>query len=90
LRSTIGEAGETIVYLYGACDRVLSYPTMAGPRPVFSDRFSGEEISPAASMIRDFVELTVANEPDVMQPARLSPIASAPTYIGSSYPGCRS
>jgi catechol 2,3-dioxygenase-like lactoylglutathione lyase family enzyme len=75
LAELIGEEAESLVYLYGSCDRVAVYPTLAGSTPVrFRDRFTGEILAPVERDIRAFVELTAANELDVI---RHNPVVAA-------------
>ena len=62
----IGSEAEEIVYAYGSCDRTFSYPTVSGGEPRFRDRFTGTISQPGLQLLRDFVELTVANELDVL------------------------
>ena len=62
----IGPEAEGIVYTYGSCDRSFSYPTLTDGEPRFRDRFTGEVSRPDQQMISDFVELTIANELDVL------------------------
>ena len=62
----IGSEAEEIVYTYGSCDRQFSYPTLTNAVPRFRDRFTGGVTRPEPQMISDFVELTIANELDVL------------------------
>ena len=62
----IGAEAESIVYTYGGCDRGYSYPTLATGAPRFRDRFTGTVLEPGPERLRDFVELTIANELDVL------------------------
>ncbi|HEU5109766.1 MAG TPA: hypothetical protein VFT95_14585, partial [Micromonosporaceae bacterium] len=65
--SLIGEEAEEIVYRYGACDRDFSYPRLAGSGPPqLRDRFTGAVTEPPVRHVRDLVELTFANELDVL------------------------
>jgi hypothetical protein len=66
VRQALGEEAEGIVYRYAACDRKFSYPDLADPAGLFRDRFTGETHVPTDEQRRDFVELTVANELDLM------------------------
>lgn len=67
LREVVGERAEALVYLYGSCDRGYGYPQLGGPRPVvFRDRFTGRSAVPAAADLRAFMEITAANELDVL------------------------
>jgi hypothetical protein len=65
--SLIGDEAEEIVYRYGSCDRGFSYPRLTGSgSPRLRDRFTGAETAPSTQHVRDLVELTFANELDVM------------------------
>ena len=57
---------EALVYLYASCDRGFVYPRLRnGVRMEFRDRFCGRTFLPAKPDLRDFVDLTLANEFDV-------------------------
>jgi uncharacterized protein DUF6817 len=59
----IGEEAERIAYLYGACARDAFHPRIGAPDELrFADRFIGAEYPIDPSLLRDFCELTVANE----------------------------
>jgi hypothetical protein len=61
-----GSDVEELVYLYASCDRGFVYPRLSdGVRMDFRDRFSGRTFLPAKPALRDFVDLTLANEFDV-------------------------
>jgi hypothetical protein len=63
-----GARVESLVYLYGSCDRAAVYPALAEPGPVrFRDRFTGDTHTPPERDIRAFTELSAANELDVMR-----------------------
>jgi catechol 2,3-dioxygenase-like lactoylglutathione lyase family enzyme len=68
LRDLIGSRAESLVYLYASCDRAAVYPALAtlGPVP-FRDRFTGATRVPPERDIRAFLELTAANELDVIR-----------------------
>jgi hypothetical protein len=67
LANLIGARAESLVYLYGSCDRSAVYPRLTDPGTVpFRDRFSGLTVAPAEQDVRDFCELTAANELDVV------------------------
>ncbi|MEU7304589.1 DUF6817 domain-containing protein [Streptomyces sp. NPDC007206] len=70
LGAVIGAEAESLVYLYGSCDRAAGYPTLAEADGIFRDRFTGRSHVPGAGARRDFAELTAANELDL---ARLDP-----------------
>jgi hypothetical protein len=65
VRQVLGEEAEGIVYRYAACDRGFSYAGLSNGGP-FRDRFTGETGVLTAGQRRDFVELTVANELDLL------------------------
>ncbi|MGV9677484.1 DUF6817 domain-containing protein [Nocardia sp. NPDC003482] len=62
----LGEETEALVYLYASCDRTAVYPNLDAPRLRFRDRFTGREHEPGDPDRRAFLEITVANELDVM------------------------
>jgi hypothetical protein len=64
----IGSPAEALVYLYGSCDRNAVYPWLAGSAPVpFRDRFTGRTVTPIEREVRGFIEITAANEIDVVR-----------------------
>lgn len=67
LVDAIGSRAEALVYLYASCDRGQTYPTLAQPCVTFADRFRGRRYEPAASVLRAFMEITAANELDVVR-----------------------
>jgi hypothetical protein len=67
LRDVIGERAEALVYLYAGCDRRAVYPRLDGsPTAEFRDRFTGTALTVAGPDLRAFVEMTAANELDVL------------------------
>lgn len=59
----IGAEAEALAYLYGACDRSTFHPRIgSGDECRFPDRFKGDERMITLEELRDFCELTVANE----------------------------
>jgi hypothetical protein len=66
VRDVAGAAAEALVYRYGACDRARTWAHLAASRRVV-DRFTGaaEDLDDAA--LRDFVDLSVVNEVDVVE-----------------------
>ncbi|MFF5482089.1 DUF6817 domain-containing protein [Streptomyces sp. NPDC012935] len=67
LVALIGEKAEAWVYLYASCDRATVYPRLDGNAAVaFRDRFTGREYSPSPDDLRTFLEITAANELDVL------------------------
>jgi catechol 2,3-dioxygenase-like lactoylglutathione lyase family enzyme len=68
LAALAGTRAESLVYLYGSCDRAAVYPALGSPGPVpFRDRFTGRTRTPPERDIRAFTELTAANELDVLR-----------------------
>ncbi|WP_427896353.1 DUF6817 domain-containing protein [Kribbella sp. GL6] len=65
LESVIGPEAEAIVYRYGACDRETTWRDLAEHRTV-TDRFTGTSEELGAADLRDFVDLTIVNELDVL------------------------
>lgn len=66
LIDVIGTEAEALVYLYASCDRARTYPHLASADGPFTDRFTGAVHRPPRERRRDFAELTVANELDVL------------------------
>ncbi|MFF8592137.1 VOC family protein [Streptomyces sp. NPDC015220] len=67
LAELIGDRAEALVHLYASCDRSAVYPLLGRDRPVvFRDRFTGGEHTPADADLRAFLEITAANELDVI------------------------
>jgi len=66
LRDLVGEAAETLVYLYGACDRKRSWKGLAKTGEV-TDRFAGQVIRLAADQLTPFIDLSIVNELDVIE-----------------------
>jgi hypothetical protein len=67
LAEAIGGEAEALVYLYASCDRRQTYPQLVHPVVSFTDRFSGSRHAPPASYLRAFMEITAANELDVVR-----------------------
>jgi hypothetical protein len=68
LSELIGARAEALVYLYASCDRAAVYAALGQDGPVpFRDRFSGTTRTPPERDIRAFLELTAANELDVIR-----------------------
>ncbi|KAA0016773.1 alpha/beta fold hydrolase [Antrihabitans cavernicola] len=61
-----GVETERLVDLYGRCDRTRSYATFRTDSPMIVDRHTGEQFLLTATELRAFVELTAANELDVV------------------------
>lgn len=65
LAAAIGAEAEELVYLYASCDREATYPTLRDDHAPFHDRFSDREFTPEPAQLRDFAELSAANELDL-------------------------
>ena len=65
LESVIGTEAEAIVYRYGACDRETTWRDLAEHHTV-TDRFTGTSEELGAADLRDFADLTIVNELDVL------------------------
>ncbi|TCC45156.1 hypothetical protein E0H75_32140 [Kribbella capetownensis] len=68
LEAVIGTEAEQIVYRYGACDRETTWRDLAEHRTV-TDRFTGTSEELSTADLRDFVDLTIVNELDVLDHA---------------------
>ncbi|WP_218021587.1 DUF6817 domain-containing protein [Nocardia acidivorans] len=62
----IGEPAEALVYFYASCDRDAVYPRLADDKVLFRDRFTGGEEYADPRELSAFMEITAANELDVM------------------------
>jgi hypothetical protein len=71
LSDIVGTEAEALVYLYASCDRARTYPSLHRPDGAFADRFTGLSSQPSSGRRRDFAELTVANELDIVRKAAL-------------------
>ncbi|MEN3975662.1 DUF6817 domain-containing protein [Emcibacter sp. SYSU 3D8] len=59
----IGAEAEAIVYRYCSCDRATVWPRIGTAAPLpFDDRFTGETILMPLEELKEFCELTAANE----------------------------
>lgn len=66
IAAIIGAEAEEIVYQYCACDRQVFFANLGqSPDPLFKNRFTGESYHLAETMLRDFCELTAANEIEI-------------------------
>ncbi|MDF0528387.1 alpha/beta fold hydrolase [Tsukamurella sp. 8F] len=66
VRAAVGVRAAGLIDLYCHCRRADSYATFAGPHPVVVDHRTGERHPLGRMTLRAFVELTVANEMDVL------------------------
>jgi len=80
LRAVVGAEVEETVYLYASCDRSVVYPQLAGDGPVrFRDRFRRRTVAVTDDQLRDFVDLTLANELEI---AGHDEASEPPAWIG--------
>jgi hypothetical protein len=68
LEAVIGPEAELLVYRYGACDRETSWRDLAEHSTV-TDRFTGTSEELSSAELREFVDLTIVNELDVLDHA---------------------
>jgi len=63
IAKVIGAEAEKLVYLYCSCDRDFTFPNFKKSGSVlFRDRFSGKEFELSDEQAKEFCEITVANE----------------------------
>ena len=68
LQSIVGAEAEAIIYRYASCDRKATYPNIkVGEKVVFIDRYAGGPATMSDADIQTFVELTIANELDLVE-----------------------
>lgn len=67
LERVIGRNAESLVYLYGSCDRDYVYPRLHEKRVDFRDRFTKMLQTPDDTSLKAFAEITAANELDVVR-----------------------
>jgi pimeloyl-ACP methyl ester carboxylesterase len=67
IEAVVGSEAEIIIDSYCRCDRDRSYPTWHGDTPVLIDRHKGEREPLSHAMRVALMELTVANELDVLK-----------------------
>ncbi|MFG2298956.1 DUF6817 domain-containing protein [Streptomyces sp. NPDC048603] len=65
LVAAVGAEAEAIVYLYAACDRRATYPSLDRADGAVLDRFTGRPVVPGPQLRRDLAELSAANELDL-------------------------
>jgi hypothetical protein len=66
----VGPDTEAIIYSYASCDRGSTYPNLLeGRSHRFADRFDGGAVEPTLSQLQNFVDLSLANEADVIMGA---------------------
>jgi hypothetical protein len=68
IADVIGSDAESIAYRYGACDRDVFHPRIGTNASLqFVDRFTRSEYPIEDAALRDFCELTLANELELAQ-----------------------
>jgi hypothetical protein len=67
LAAVIGPEAEGIVHAYASCERRPSFRDLTREPPLLHDRFTGRPYQPTPRLQRDFAELTVANELDLVR-----------------------
>ena len=66
ISQVIGSDAEALVYLYCACDRDYFWPQIGvTSTPEFKNRFTNQLLYLSSQQLRDFCELTVANEIEI-------------------------
>lgn len=77
----IGQRAESLVYLYGSCDREASYPSFRPPTSdvVIVNRFTRVHSMPAAAEVCGFCHITIANE---LESSSIAPIAELRSLSG--------
>ncbi|MEU4602791.1 DUF6817 domain-containing protein [Kribbella sp. NPDC023972] len=68
LEAVIGPEAEQIVYRYGSCERETTWRDLAEHHTV-TDRFTGTSEELSVADLRDFIDLTIVNELDVLDHA---------------------
>ena len=66
IRALVGEPAELLLYRYAACDRRLTWRTLADTCRVW-DRFTGDVTVLAPEELRPFADLSIVNELDVFE-----------------------
>jgi hypothetical protein len=79
LARAIGAAAEDLVYFYASCDREFTYAGLVDGTLGFRDRFTGTVSVPERDRMRQFMELTFANEIDVAR-------HSTPSFVRDVWP----
>jgi hypothetical protein len=66
MRTLVGDPAELLIYRYGACDRRLTWRTLADTAQVH-DRFTGWTTTLGPEDLRGFADLSIVNELDVVE-----------------------
>jgi hypothetical protein len=85
----IGRDAEALVYFYASCDRGHVYPQIGVSAPInFRDRFTGRVLVPDPALFSSFMELTFANELDILSKNQLL-VEQTRSYLGALFGRCR-
>jgi len=76
---------EELVYLYASCDRGQVYPQLDQAAVYLDDRFTGLRTQPDRKSLRAFVEVTAANELDVVRNSSAWPLNTDQPSSGCSF-----
>jgi hypothetical protein len=66
MQALVGESAEQLIYRYGACDRRLTWQTLADTATVH-DRFTGSSTTLDPEDLCGFADLSIVNELDVVE-----------------------
>lgn len=89
LVGVIGPRAEALVYFYACCDRAHVYPQVGRVWPIrYRDRFSGEVFVPENSLFFPFLELTFANELEIVR-WKPSLVGGTRRLFGDLFERCR-
>lgn len=81
IAALIGVGAEKIVYYYGACDRDYFYPRIGRlGEPIFHNRFTEQTENISGQMLSDLLELTLANELEIIMKDDAIPAARRIKY----------
>ncbi len=82
LSIAVGSDVEATAYFYASCDRGFIYPQIGSvTAPRFRNRFTNDVTTVSQEQLRDFVDLTLANETDVAMFSDSS--TTVPTWYAS-------
>jgi hypothetical protein len=85
LAEVVGERVENTIYLYASCDRGSVYPQFPGHGPVqFRDRWDERTVDVTDADLRDFADLTLANELEIALSAQAKSGASSELSLNLS------
>ena len=88
LVDAIGLRAESLVHLYAGCERDEVYPRLHEHRVEFRDRFTNTHRIPDEESLNAFVEITAANELDVVRHNRALALEHGKALL-ELFSGCR-